>query len=68
MVDAARERRPDAPDWPGRRLLAAADAALWPVIWVLLLVRQAPEPVGVVGPFDTALAVLLGMGQLQRAL
>ena len=62
-----RERQPDAPDWPGQRLLAAVDAVAWPVMWVLL-VRQAPEPVGVVGPFVTALAVLSGIGRLQRAL
>ena len=32
----AREPRPDAPDWPGRRLLAAVDAVAWPLLWVLL--------------------------------
>ena len=54
----AREPRPDAPDWPGRRMLAAVDAVVWPLLWVLL-VRHAPEPVGLVGPFVTAMAVLL---------
>lgn len=63
----AREPRPDAPDWPGRRLLAAVDAVAWPALWVLL-VRHAPEPVGIVGSFVTALAGLLGMGRLHRAL
>jgi hypothetical protein len=63
----AREPRPDAPDWPGRRLLAAVDAVAWPALWVLL-VRHAPEPMGIVGPFVTALAVLLGMRRLHRAL
>ena len=62
----AREPRPDAPDWPGRRLLAAVDAVLWPVLWVLLIL-QAPQPVGLIGPFVTALAVLLGLGRLHRA-
>ena len=33
----AREPRPDAPDWPGRRLLAAVDAVIWPLMWVLLI-------------------------------
>jgi hypothetical protein len=63
----AREPRPDAPDWPGRRLLAAVDAVIWPLMWVVL-VRQVPGPAGLVGPFVTALAVLIGLGRLHRAL
>ncbi len=63
----AREPRPDAPEWPGRRLLAAVDAIAWPLMWVLLM-RYAPQPVGLIGPFVTALAVLLGLGRLHRAL
>ena len=63
----AREPRPDAPDWPGRRLLAAVDAVAWPLMWVLLI-RHVPGPAGLVGPFVTALAVLLGLGRLHRAL
>ena len=63
----AREPRPDAPEWPGRRLLAAVDAVAWPLMWVLLM-RHAPQPVGLIGPFVTALAVLLGLGRLHRAL
>lgn len=63
----AREPRPDALEWPGRRLLAAVDAIAWPLMWVLLM-RHAPQPVGLIGPFVTALAVLLGLGRLHRAL
>jgi len=63
----AREPRPDAPDWPGRRLLAAVDAVAWPLMWVLLI-RQVPGPAGLIGPCVTALAVLLGLGRLHRAL
>jgi hypothetical protein len=63
----AREPRPDAPEWPGRRLLAAVDAVAWPLMWVLLI-QQVPGQAGVVGPFVTALAVLLGLGRLHRAL
>lgn len=63
----AREPRPDAPDWPGRRVLAAVDAVLWPLLWVLVF-RHVPEPVGLVGPLVTALAVLFGLGRLHRAL
>lgn len=63
----ARAPRPDAPDWPGRRLLAAVDAVAWPLMWVLL-VRHAPQPIGLVGPFVTAMAVLFGLLRLHRAL
>jgi hypothetical protein len=63
----AREPRPDAPNWPGRRLLAAVDAIAWPLLWVLMI-RHAPQPVGLVGPFVTALAVLACMSRLHRAL
>ena len=63
----AREPRPDAPEWPDRRLLAAVDAFAWPLMWVLLI-RQVPGPAGLVGPFVTAMAVLFGLGRLHRAL
>jgi hypothetical protein len=63
----AREPRPDAPDWPGRRMLAALDALVWPLLWVLLI-QHAPEPVGLVGPSATAMAILLGLGRLHRAI
>lgn len=63
----AREPRPDAPDWPGRRMLSAVDAVVWPILWVLLI-QRAPEPAGLVVPFVTALAVLLGLGRLHRAI
>ena len=63
----AREPRPDAPDWPGRRLLAAIDAVVWPLLWVWVF-RHAPAPVGLVEPFVTAMAVLFGLVRLHRAL
>lgn len=63
----AREPRPNAPEWPGRRLLASVDAVAWPLMLVLLI-RQVPGPAGLVGPFVTAVAVLLGLGRLHRAL
>jgi hypothetical protein len=62
-----REPRPDAPYWPGRRLLAAVDAVLWPLMWVLVF-RHAPEPVGLVGPFVAAAAGLFALLRLHRAL
>lgn len=63
----AREPRPDAPYWPGRRWLAAVDAAMWPLLWVLLI-SHAPKPVGVVGPFVAAVALLCALGRIHRAL
>ena len=63
----AREPRPDAPYWPGRRWLAAIDAAMWPLLWVLLF-SHAPKPAGLVGPFVAAVALLCVLGRLYRAL
>jgi hypothetical protein len=63
----AREPLPDALYWPGRHLLAAVDAAVWPILWVLLI-NQAPAPVGLVGPFLSAVALLCALGRLHRAL
>jgi hypothetical protein len=61
-----REPPPDAPYWPGRRLLAAVDAALWPLFWVVVF-SHAPKPVGIVGPFVAAAALLCALGRLHRA-
>ena len=66
----AREPRPDAPYWPGRRVLAAVDAAVWPLLWVLVFIH-ASKPVGLVGlvgPFVVAVALLCALGRLHRAL
>jgi hypothetical protein len=59
--------KPDAPHWPGRPLLAALDAVLWPAAWVVGA-ALAPMKTGVVGPFIIALAVLFGVLRLHRAL
>ena len=40
---------PDAPYWPGRCLLALADAVAWPAGWIALA-TQLPQPAGIVGP------------------
>jgi hypothetical protein len=61
------EPKPDAPYWPGRRLLAAVDATIWPLLWVLVF-SHAPKPVGLVGPFVAAVALLCVLGRLHRAL
>lgn len=63
----AREPWPDAPDWPGRRLMAALDALAWPLMWVLVF-RHVPGPVGLVGPFVAAVAALAATGRLHRAI
>ena len=63
----AREPRPDAPYWRGRRLLAAVDALLWPLLWAVLL-DHAPKPVGLMGPAAIAVAILCAIGRLHRAL
>jgi hypothetical protein len=57
---------PDAPYWPGRRLLALADAVAWPAAWIALT-TQFPKPAGIVGPMIIALAVLSALGRLRRA-
>lgn len=63
----AREPRPDARYWSGRRWLAAVDAVAWPLIAVLLI-QLAPQPVGIVGPMVLALAMLFALGRLYRAI
>ena len=63
----AREPLPEAPYWPGRHLLATVDATVWPILWVLLI-TYAPAPVGLVGPFVSAVAILCALGRLHRAL
>lgn len=62
----AREPRPDARHWPGRRLLAGVDAVVWPLLWVLVI-RHVPGPGGLVAPIFTVLAVVLGLRRLHRA-
>ncbi len=62
-----REPRPDADYWPGRRLLAAVDAVMWPLLWIAFL-RQLPAESGALGPLGMAVAVLCCLGRLHRAL
>ena len=59
--------RPDAVVWPGRRLLAAIDAIVWPavVLWALLSV---PGASGVTRPVLGTIAVLAAFPRLRRAL
>ena len=48
-------------------MLAAVDAAVWPLLWVLVF-SHAPKPVGLIGPFVAAVALLCALGRLHRAL
>ena len=57
----------DKPYWPGRRLLAVCDAAIWPLCWAIAL-NQAPLSIGIVGPVGAAVALLCAAGRLHRAL
>lgn len=63
----AREPRPDAAYWPGRRWLAAVDAVLWPLMWIALF-REVPAQAGALGHLGIAIAALCGLGRLYRAL
>jgi hypothetical protein len=57
---------PDAPYWPGRRLLALVDAVAWPAAWIAVA-THLPQPAGIVGPVIIALAVLGTLGRAHRA-
>ncbi len=61
-----RTPRPDAPIWPGRKGLAAIDAVVWPVLWVVA-VRHAPAPTGLVAPVVSAIAALSATMRMHRA-
>lgn len=66
LVFYVRQPRPDARYWAGRELLAALDAVAWPIAWIMAI-RAVEVPVGVMGPFFTAVCVLAGLGRLRRA-
>jgi hypothetical protein len=63
----ARAPLPDAPFWHGRRVLAAVDAAAWPLVWVIVACN-APVAVGLVAPVVAAVALLSALGRMHRAL
>jgi hypothetical protein len=62
----ARAPLPDAPYWPGRRLLAVVDAVVWPVAWVALAMHLS-HPAGIAAPVVVALAVLSAVVRVHRA-
>lgn len=58
--------RADARVWRGRRTLAALDAVVWPVAWMVLF-SYAPMLTGAVFPLVCALAILSAARRLIRA-
>jgi hypothetical protein len=67
FVVRRREARPDAPYWPGRRLLAAIDAIAWPALGVVATVRSQ-VPARLVGDVVVAVLVIAAMSRLRRAI
>jgi hypothetical protein len=67
FIVMTRVSRADAPDWPGRKGLAAIDAVVWPILWIFLF-RHLPTHIGLVGSVGCAAAVLCAITRLQRAL
>ena len=63
----ARAPVPDAPHWPGRRLLSVADALVWPGL-IAAMVSSSSLQTGVVGSMTLALCVLFGVRRCVRAL
>lgn len=61
FVWIAREPRPDAPCWAGRRVLAALDAVAWPLLG-LVLIHWVPGAGSLVRPAG----VILGLWALLR--
>ena len=55
----ARQPRPPAQEWPGRRLLASADAIGWPTAWIVMVSRLTFD-VGLIGRVSIAVALLFG--------
>ena len=58
---------PDAPYWPGRRVLAAADAIVWPLLWIGVIVA-APFWTGVAGALLITLMLWSSLTRLRTAL
>ena len=63
----ARTPRPDAQYWPGRRWLAALDAAGWPAA-LAYAVLSVQQPMGVLKPMVVAVVLLAAMQRLSTAL
>ncbi|UUX96628.1 hypothetical protein [Aquabacterium sp. J223] len=67
LVLLQRQARPDAPYWPGQRLLSAIDAVAWPVLMVIALLN-APWPTEFVGSVAISLCAIAIVPRLHRAI
>ena len=65
-VMIARTPAPDAQYWPGRRWLAALDAAGWPVVLVYV-VLSVQQPMGVMKPVLVAVLLFAAMQRVSTA-
>ena len=63
----SREPRPEFAYWPGRRVLAALDAMVWPSA-VAVIVAASPLNVGAFGAVVIVVAAYFGAQRLYRAL
>ena len=63
----ARAQVPDAPYWPGRRLLAVVDALVWPGL-IAAMVGDSSLQTGGVGSMTLALCMVCGVRRCMRAL
>jgi hypothetical protein len=66
-VLVTREPRPDAPNWPGRRLLSALDALAWPLAAMCAL-QCAPASTRLFGTTGAAVLALFALSRLRTAL
>lgn len=63
----ARAPLPDAPQWPGRRILALLDAVFWP-LFVAFNVSSLSNVLGLVGQVTLAACVFVGARCAARAI
>lgn len=66
MVLMARAPAPDAAYWPGRRVLAALDAVLWPVVAFLCL-ASVPGVKGMIMPVVSVIVAIAALVRLRTA-
>ena len=62
----AREPKPDKPYWRGRGWFAFFDALVWPIALVVA-VSCLKVSIGIVGPVVIALAILVAIRRVHRA-
>jgi hypothetical protein len=62
----ARAPRPDAPQWPGRRIVAVFDALLWPACWSAAALHL-PMRAGIVPAAVVAVSALAAVRRIHRA-